>query len=84
MDEERYTIELDCWPGPTRPGDLLPGVLKGTGVEIDPNETTSRVFGNWEWEVPVDQVEAFKAARETIASRIKELHEYDSIRYGSW
>lgn len=44
-----YTIELGCPPGSPRPGDLLPEVLKGTGVTINPEKTAARLFGDWEW-----------------------------------
>ena len=45
--QEHWYLELDCPPGSPRPGDLLPGVLEGTGLEKSPEDTTSRLFGNW-------------------------------------
>jgi hypothetical protein len=79
-----YTIELDCPPGTPRPGDLLPGVLAETEVSLDPDETVSRLFGNWMWEIPAAQEAAFLKSRNVIKSRIKELHTAGLIRYGSW
>ena len=79
-----YTIELDCPPGDPRPGDLLPQVLEGTGVVLDPDKTDGRFFGNWTWTIPEDQEPQFEAARETIKSRIKDLYSRGTIRYGSW
>ena len=84
LNPTRYSIELDCAPGWPRPSDLLPGVLEGTGVTLDVENTTMRLFGNWQWLIPDDQVEAFLAARETIKARIKALYENGTIRYGSW
>jgi len=80
----KYTIELDCQPGSPRPGDLLPAVLKDTGVTLDPTKPQATFFGNWEWVIPTEQEEAFKAARETIKARITKLYNSGAIRYGSW
>lgn len=79
-----FTIELDCAPGYPRPDDLLPGVLKDTGVTIDPQATSVRFFGNWEWIVPTSQEEAYAKARDTIKARITALYHSGTIRYGSW
>jgi hypothetical protein len=79
-----YTIELDCAPGGIRPNDLLPGVLKDTGITIDPDNTVSRFFGNWKWEVPNEQTQAYEAVRETVKDRIETLYHSGVIRYGSW
>ena len=43
----RYSIELDCAPGGPRPNELLPSVLEGTGVTLDPEITVARCFGNF-------------------------------------
>lgn len=79
-----FTIELDCAPGSPRPNELLPSVLEGTGVTIDPDETVSRFFGNWKWQVPDDQVEAYLVARDRVKARVTELYRRGLIRYGSW
>jgi len=79
-----YTIALGCQPGSPRPGDLLPGVLEGTGVTIDPTNTILRFFGDWEWAVPEDQTQTYERARETIQQRIKALYESGLVRWGSW
>jgi len=83
-EPEVHTIELDCPPGSPRPDDLLPGVLKGTGVEIDPQKTVTRFFGCWEWVVPEQYREAYEKHLKTIEARIKRLYEAGTIRYGSW
>lgn len=79
-----FSIELDCAPGNPRPGDLLPGVLEGTGVTLNVEDTVSRFFGNWEWQIPADQEPAFVASRELIKQRITQLYGAGLIRYGSW
>jgi hypothetical protein len=80
----KYAIEIDCPPGSPRPGDLLPGVLKDTGVSIDPNNTVSRLFGNWEWAVPENQERAYERARPTIQQRLTALYHAGVIRYAAW
>jgi hypothetical protein len=79
-----YTISLDCPPGAPRPGDLLPSVLNGIGVVIDPENTVMRFFGCWRWEVPKEYEELYVANRELIAERIKKLYNDGAIRYGDW
>ena len=80
---ERWYLELDCPPGSPRPGDLLPSVLVGTGLEKDSEATTSRLFGNWRWdfETPVGKHDAVKGL---LKIRITELYHAGLIRYGSW
>ena len=79
-----YTIDLDCAPGPIRPNQLLPGILEDTGIIIDPEQTVSRLFGNWQWEIPEEQSELYEKVRETIKDRITALYNKGFIRYGSW
>jgi hypothetical protein len=76
------TIELDCAPGMTRPGDLIEGVLEGTGLPV--KDPIAKFFGNWTWdfsEVPADQWEEI---RKTTKPRIEALYHRGLIRYGSW
>ena len=79
-----YTIELDCAPMTPRPSTYLPGVLKSTGLKIDPENTVLRFFGNWTWEIPEDQVAKYEKVRGTIEKRITVLYMDGKIRYGSW
>lgn len=79
-----YTINLDCPPGSLRPGNLLPSVLEGTGVVIDPENTKTRFFGNWCWNVPEEYNDLYAANIEIIAKRIKQLYHAGAIRYGDW
>lgn len=82
LNASPQTIELDCAPGSPRPGDLLPGVLKDTGLE--PREPVAKLFGNWLWDygdVPADK---WNAVRPLLKERIEKLYHAGSIRYGSW
>ena len=79
----RQSIELDCPPGYPRPGDLIDGVLEGTGLK--PGETVSRLFGNWIWEFPDITEDEWKTRiRPIIKPRIVALYEAGVIRWGSW
>lgn len=78
------TIDLDCPPGLPRPGDLIDGVLEGTGLVA--KETVSRFFGNWTWDFS-DQVEPItwvERIQPIIKPRIEKLYRDGVIRYGSW
>ena len=76
------TIDLDCAPGGVRPGDLIGGVLKGTGLK--PGEPIAKFFGNWTWafDVPRERWEA--KIQPIIKPRIEALYNAGTIRYGSW
>jgi len=78
----QQTIELDCAPGSPRPGDLIGGVIEGTGLQT--KEPVAMFFGNWTYdysEVPADE---WAKIRPTIKARIEALYESGAIRYGSW
>jgi len=76
------SIELDCPPGNPRPGDLIGGVITGTGLEL--KEPVSKFFGNWKWIFPEVSEEYWKGIQPTLKERIVKLHESGFIRYGSW
>lgn len=78
------TIELDCPPGNPRPGDLLPSVIKDTGIPEDNREPVSKLFGNWEWNYDDVPEEIWLKARPTIKKRIERLFKGGIIRYASW
>jgi hypothetical protein len=79
-----YTIEIDCPPGNPRPDELLPGVIKDTGITLDDLENVGRFFGNWTWRVKPEANERYALARKTIADRLKALHASGHTRYSSW
>ena len=75
-------IILDCPPGSPRPGDLIEGVIKDTGLEL--KETTMRLFGEWTWDYSnVDDV-TWKRVQPLLEKRIVQLYDNGLIRYGSW
>jgi hypothetical protein len=76
------TIELDCAPGGLRPGDLIDGVLEGTGIEA--GDTVSRLFGNWVWAFEMERDEWVEKVQPIVRPRIQALHASGLIRYGSW
>jgi hypothetical protein len=84
MAKEEFTIEIDCPPGGIRPDDLLPGVLEGLGLNINPQKTSVRFFGNYEWIIPEDQHEQYKKVQPQVKERITALYHKGIIRYGSW
>lgn len=79
----QWTIDLDCAPGSPRPGDLLPNVLKGLKIRKNPEDTTVRLFGNWEWTFNTTE-EKYKEVKPIIKERITALYNQGLIRYGSW
>lgn len=84
---ERFSIELDCPPGNPRPGDLIAGVLAGTGLIPEDFDPPSRFFGCWTWVLrsgDEHRVARFKHAQPTLKERVTALHEAGVIRYGSW
>ncbi len=77
----KATIELDCAPGCPRPGDLIEGVIEGTGLPS--KKPVSKFFGCWVWEYDVTP-EEWKRVQPTLQERITELYHAGAIRFGSW
>ncbi len=76
------TIELDCPPGDPRPGDLIAGVIEGTGLRL--KEACSRFFGCWTWEYDEVDPEEWKRIQPILKERVEKLYHSGVIRYGSW
>ena len=76
------TIELDCVPGYPRPGDLIDGVIEGTG--LPKRETASHVFGNWIWNYSDIDPKVWAEAQKILKEHITKLYSDGQIRYGSW
>ena len=76
------TIELDCPPGPIRPGDLIDAVIEGTG--LPKRAECSSFFGNWVWDYSDIDPEVWAKAQLTTEARITDLYRTGIIRYGSW
>ena len=79
------TIEIDCAPGNPRPGDLFPGTIADTGLTEDDFEITSKLFGNWTWQLTNEaKRDLYEQHKEVIGNRIRTLSDRGQIRYGSW
>lgn len=76
------TIELDCPPGGTRPGDLIGSVLEGTGLEV--RDPISTFFGCWEWDFKDVPAEKWEEVQAIVQPRVEALYHSGVIRYGSW
>jgi len=79
-----FSIELDCPPGGTRPGDLISGVVAGTPAEAILGDTVSRFFGNWEWRFELDDKVWDEEVVPVVKPRIEALYNQGVIRYASW
>ena len=78
----KQTIELDCPPGDLRPGDLLPDIVKDTGLTVV--KSSSRFFGWWTFNYSDVDEETWKKANPIIRERIQALYKQGRIRAGSW
>lgn len=76
------TIELDCPPGNPRPGDLIAGVLEGTGLKVE--DPVLMLFGEWTWEYDVPREKWVAEIQPIIKPRIEALYHRGLIRWGSW
>lgn len=76
------SIELDCPPGYPRPGDLIAGVIAGTG--LPESEPVAQFFGCWAWEYDIPRDRWEREIQPVIRPRIQELYSRGVIRYGSW
>ena len=82
MQPNQQTIELDCPPGDPRSGDLIEGVIEGTGLEL--REPVSKLFGQWTWDYSDVPSEKWAEVKPILKERITALHNSGRIRYGSW
>jgi hypothetical protein len=82
-DDKRQTIELDCPPGATRPGNLIRSVIEGLGIEPVTYDVTP-FFGCAEYVFVIDRETWETKYQPTIKARITALYKMGTIRYGSW
>lgn len=80
--KEQQTIELDCPPGPLRPGDLIGRVIRDTG--LPKRKDVFRFFGNWVWDYNDIPEDRWKKIQPILKERIQKLYHEGFIRYGSW
>ena len=81
-EPKQQILQIDCPPGYPRPSDLLPQVLKGTGVE--PREHISTFFGNFTWDFSDVDPKMWEEARKIIGPRLIQLDKDAVTRYASW
>ena len=79
---EEQTIELDCAIGTPRPGDLIAGVIKGTG--LPKREPVLKLLGEWTWDYSDIAEKKWKKISPTLGVRITSLYRSGVIRYGGW
>lgn len=82
----KFSIELDCPPGWTRPSNLIGGVLEGTGLDVTDFETGTPFFGHQTWilKESAEKDSIFLINKDIFKSRITELYNDGIIRYGTW
>lgn len=76
------TIEIDCPPGYPRPGDLIEGVIKDTGLPL--RDDVSRLFGCWEWDYNDIDPDVWNKAKPILEERLTKLYDDHICRYCSW
>jgi hypothetical protein len=81
---KEQTIELDCQPGYLRPGHLIAGVIKDTGLPPRKEMDISGWIGRWVWDYSDIEKEVWENAKPLLEQRIKSLYKRGLIRYGSW
>lgn len=80
--KDPQTIEIGCSPGNPRPGDLLPGVIEGTGLEV--RSPKSMLFGDWEWDYRDVDPKKWKEIKPILKERLIKLYDLGVVRYCSW
>lgn len=83
-DESRCELGIDCPPGDPRPGDLLPGVLEGSGLEPSDFEEPLRLYGAWTWQLrrSPDKEALFISRKPLFHARLEALLAAGTIRGG--
>lgn len=76
------TIEIECPPGPPRPGDLIKKIVEGSGLPL--RKEVSRSFGLWTWDYSDLTPEEWAKAEKIIAPKLKELYAKGIARYISF
>jgi hypothetical protein len=81
-EKPNQIIEIDCPPGYPRPGDLIEGVIKGTGLPL--RQDVSRIFGMWAWDYNDMDPEVWKKVQPVLKERLVKLYDNGVCRYCSW
>ena len=79
-DPSKQEIHLECPPGDPRPGDLIAGIIRDTGLPL--RDSTGRLFGHWEWDYNDIPRDLWEAAVPLIEVRMTDLYKEGIIRAG--
>lgn len=83
MKPKKKEIILACSPGSARPGQLIFGVIAGTGLPRI--QDCSRLSGAWTWDYSEKITdEDWEKILPILKERIVQLFKDNTIRYGSW
>jgi hypothetical protein len=80
-DPTKQEIHLECPPGEPRPVDLLPALLKGTGLPV--REDVGRLYGHWIWDYSDILRDVWDAAVPVVERRLIRLFNAGIIRAGA-
>lgn len=81
-----HSIELDCPPGPTRPWDLIGGVVRGTPLAaiVATMPRPHAFFGHARWPFAGFTCDEWDAIAKVTKPRVTRLYNSGTIRFGSW
>lgn len=73
-------VHIECPPREPRPGDLIAGIIKGTGLPLREDVAEFRLFSHWKWEYHDIPRENWEAAVPIMFRRLKRLYKKQAIR----
>lgn len=81
-EAEYCELGIDCPPGDPRPGDLLPRVLRGTGLRVSDFDLENKLFGAWTWRLKTSKSKdaLFLASRGLLIKRLERLVKRGTVR----
>ena len=78
----KQIVVLECAPGEPCPGDLIEGVLEGTGLEVRKPVLVTEV--HWRWDYDDVPEEHWQEIQPILKQRIEALYHQGVIRAGAW
>lgn len=79
-----YEIAIDCNPGTVRPDKILEQLIaeiSDTELTVDDFIITSKMFGEWVFELYSDKDEIYKRNQDKISKILSDYHVSKKIRY---
>lgn len=80
----KYSVEIDCQPGITRPGDIFNTICENCNLKEDWFNKPTKIFGNWEWIVKPEYEEIYKEHQYKVKEQLTQMYNNGSVRYASW